>query len=47
MLKEMDAIGENSEIKKGQEMGMITAAYSKQVKRIKAPFEGYVFCVNH
>lgn len=36
-----------SEIGKGQEIGMITDTYAKRVKRIKAPFDGYVFCVNH
>lgn len=36
-----------SEIKKGQEMGMITDTYAKRVKRIKAPFDGYVLCINH
>lgn len=36
-----------SEITKGQEMGMITDTYAKRVKRIKAPFDGYVFCINH
>lgn len=36
-----------SEIRKGQEMGMITDTYAKRVKRIKAPFDGYVFCINH
>ncbi|VAW18114.1 FIG003737: Predicted deacylase [hydrothermal vent metagenome] len=36
-----------SEIKKGQEMGMITDTYAKRIKRIKAPFAGYVFCINH
>lgn len=36
-----------SEIKKGQEMGMITDTYAKHAKRIKAPFDGYVICINH
>lgn len=36
-----------SEIAKGQEMGMITDTYAKRVKRIRAPFDGYVFCINH
>ena len=36
-----------SEIKKGQEIGMITDTYAKRIKRIKAPFDGYVFCINH
>lgn len=35
------------EIKKGQEMGMITDTYAKRAKRIKAPFDGYVICINH
>ncbi len=36
-----------SEIKKGQEMGMITDTYAKRIKKIKAPFDGFVFCINH
>ena len=40
-------ITNGSEIKKGQEMGMITDTYAKRIKTIKAPFDGYVFCINH
>lgn len=40
-------ITNGSEIKKGQEMGMITDTYAKRIKRVKAPFDGYLFCVNH
>lgn len=36
-----------SEIRKGQELGIIADTYGKHVKQIKAPFDGYVFCVNH
>nr|WP_299343886.1 succinylglutamate desuccinylase/aspartoacylase family protein [Allomuricauda sp.] len=32
---------------KGQELGEITDTYAKKNKRIKAPFDGYVFCINH
>ena len=40
-------ITNGSEIKKGQEIGMITDTYAKRAKRIKAPFDGYVVCINH
>jgi predicted deacylase len=40
-------ITNGSEIKKGQEMGMITDTYAKRIKTIKAPFDGYVSCINH
>ncbi|WP_411029474.1 succinylglutamate desuccinylase/aspartoacylase family protein [Spongiimicrobium sp. 3-5] len=36
-----------SEIKKGQQMGMVTDTYAKNTKKIKAPYDGYLFCVNH
>lgn len=36
-----------SEIKKGQEMGLITDTYAKRRKKIKAPYDGHVICVNH
>lgn len=34
-------------VKKGQEMGLITDTYAKHRKLIKAPFDGYVICINH
>lgn len=36
-----------SAIVKGQVMGQITDAYAKNSKSVKAPFDGYVFCINH
>ncbi|NAS10898.1 succinylglutamate desuccinylase/aspartoacylase family protein [Poritiphilus flavus] len=36
-----------SEISKGQELGLITDTYAKHRKRIKAPYDGYVICINH
>ncbi|EAR02695.1 succinylglutamate desuccinylase/aspartoacylase family protein [Maribacter sp. HTCC2170] len=36
-----------SEIKKGQELGLITDTYAKRSKKIKAPYDGYVFSINH
>ncbi|MEM7380272.1 MAG: succinylglutamate desuccinylase/aspartoacylase family protein [Bacteroidota bacterium] len=36
-----------SEITKGQELGLITDTYAKHRKRIKAPYDGYVICINH
>ncbi|MEM7484008.1 MAG: succinylglutamate desuccinylase/aspartoacylase family protein [Bacteroidota bacterium] len=32
---------------KGQVLGMITDTYAKKTKKIKAPFDGHVFCINH
>ena len=34
-------------IKKGQTLGSITDTYAKKSKEIKAPFDGYVVCINH
>ncbi len=36
-----------SEIRKGQQMGLIADTYAKRSKTIKAPFDGHVFCINH
>ena len=36
-----------SEISKEQEMGMITDTYAKRSKKVKAPYDGYVFSINH
>lgn len=36
-----------SEIVKGQILGIITDTIAKRTKQIKAPFDGYIFCVNH
>ncbi|MEL6916086.1 MAG: succinylglutamate desuccinylase/aspartoacylase family protein [Bacteroidota bacterium] len=36
-----------SELKKGQPMGMVTDTYAKHTKKITAPYDGYVFCINH
>jgi predicted deacylase len=35
-----------SEITKGQILGIITDTFGKRTKQIKAPFDGYIFCVN-
>lgn len=40
-------ITNGSEIKKGQILGIITDTFAKRTKEIKAPFDGYIFCVNH
>ena len=34
-------------IKKGQIIGRVTDTYAKKHKSIKAPFDGYVICMNH
>ncbi|MBS9461176.1 succinylglutamate desuccinylase/aspartoacylase family protein [Flagellimonas sp. 389] len=36
-----------SSVLKGQVLGMITDTYAKKPKKIKAPFDGHVFCINH
>lgn len=40
-------ITNGSELKKGQVMGMITDTFAKNNKKIKAPYDGFVFCINH
>ncbi len=36
-----------SHVEKGEELGVITDTFAKKNRRVKAPMEGYVFCVNH
>jgi len=40
-------ITNGSEIKKGQALGLITDTYARHSKKIKAPYDGFVFSVNH
>lgn len=40
-------ITNGSEILKGQILGIVTDTFAKRTKEIKAPFDGYIFCVNH
>ncbi len=40
-------IRNGSSMKKGQVMGRVTDTFAKKHKSIKAPFDGYVICVNH
>ncbi len=40
-------VSNGSAISKGQQLGTIADTYARKNKRIKAPFDGYVFCVNH
>lgn len=40
-------ITNGSEITKGQILGIITDTFAKRTKQIKAPFDGYILCVNH
>lgn len=40
-------IKNGSDIKKGAVIGIVTDAFSRRSKEIKAPFNGCVFCVNH
>ncbi len=34
-------------IKKGKMLGTVTDTYAKKHKKVKAPFDGYVICINH
>ena len=36
-----------SQVEKGQELGLVTDTYAKHRRRIKAPFDGHVLCINH
>ncbi|MGB5820088.1 MAG: succinylglutamate desuccinylase/aspartoacylase family protein [Saonia sp.] len=40
-------ITNGSTVEKGQQMGMVTDTYAKHTKKIKAPYDGFVFCINH
>ena len=40
-------IKNGSRIEKGQSLGFVTDTSTKKSKEIKAPFDGYVFCINH
>lgn len=40
-------ISNGSEMKKGQILGMVADTYAKNSKKIKAPFDGYILCINH
>ncbi|QLG45337.1 succinylglutamate desuccinylase/aspartoacylase family protein [Costertonia aggregata] len=40
-------ITNGSEIKKGQIMGIVSDTYAKRTKTVKAPFDGYLICINH
>jgi len=36
-----------SKMVEGEILGMVTDTYAKKNKKIKAPFDGYVICINH
>lgn len=40
-------INNGSQINKGQVIGVVTDTYGNYSKEIKAPYKGYVFCVNY
>lgn len=40
-------ITNGSEISKGQVLGIVTDTFAKHTRQIKAPFDGYICCVNH
>lgn len=41
------SIENGSRVEKGQELGVITDTFAKKSRKVSAPFEGYVVCVNH
>ena len=36
-----------SKVEKGTVLGIVSDTYAKKTKQIKAPFEGYIICLNH
>lgn len=40
-------IANGSAVRKGQELGLIADTFAKKSKMVKAPIDGYVFCINH
>ena len=36
-----------TQVEKGQELGVLVDTFAKKNRKIKAPFEGFIFCVNH
>lgn len=36
-----------SQVEKGQELGLITDTYARRKRRVKAPFDGHILCINH
>lgn len=40
-------VGDGQKVEKGQVLGLITDTYAKASKKVKAPFEGFVLCINH
>jgi len=40
-------IANGAAIKKGQVLGVVTDTFAKRSKKILAPLEGFVFCINH
>ena len=43
----LSEIANGSKIEKGQPLGYITDTNDQKIKRIKAPYDGYVFCINN
>ena len=40
-------VGNGKQVKKGEILGLITDTFAKKNKKIKAPFDGHIFCINH
>lgn len=36
-----------SKVEKGKLLGLVSDTYAKKTKQVKAPFDGYVICLNH
>ncbi|MET1258444.1 succinylglutamate desuccinylase/aspartoacylase family protein [Flagellimonas sp. DF-77] len=40
-------IANGAEVKKGDCLGMVSDTFAKKTKKIKAPFDGWVYCINN
>ncbi|MGB3152250.1 MAG: succinylglutamate desuccinylase/aspartoacylase family protein [Maribacter sp.] len=40
-------IPNGNKVKKGEEIGLVSDTYAMKTSKIKAPFDGYVICLNH
>jgi predicted deacylase len=40
-------IKNGDQVIRGQVLGLVTDTYAKKNKKIKAPFDGHVFCINN
>jgi predicted deacylase len=40
-------INNGSKVEKGDLLGLVSDTYAKKTKQVKAPFDGYIICLNH